>query len=187
MFLGSLRHCLAGLLRLSGRDSRAQFWPYASTLFLLSMVAMQLCMSRLMSGFAAYAAAHPERSDGFGRTAIHATPPQVLAVMQNILTTVSVIAAIFIALVGAAVVRRLHDRGRTGLWGLLPVVFLATGIFGMGRMFGQVGPAGPNPGIFFLIFVNNLVYLVALVALVVFLAGPGMAGPNEYGPARLPD
>jgi uncharacterized membrane protein YhaH (DUF805 family) len=187
MFLASLRHCFANLLRFSGRDTRAQFWPYAFTLFLISMVAMQVFMTRVMNAVAGYAMAHPERSrvtvgTGGSQITVHGSPAELAPAMQAMVMAICVIAALFVALVASAVARRLHDRGSSGLWAALPVVPLATGIFGMWRMFGQIGQGAPEPRLIFLLFLNNLFYLAALATLVVMLAKSGTVGPNDYGP-----
>jgi uncharacterized membrane protein YhaH (DUF805 family) len=192
MFLTSLRHNLANLLRFSGRDAQGQFWPYAFTSFVLAMVTMSVAMQGVMGAFRHYAMAHPERTtvaigNGGGRISVQGNPPELGSAIQVMMTWTGAIALVFIALIAAAVARRLHDRGRTALWGALPAGLITTGMIGMSRLFGQTGPDGLDGRLFFLIFCNNLAYIASLLYLIVLLAGPGTAGPNEFGPGREPD
>lgn len=44
----------------------------------------------------------------------------------------------------------------------------------------------PDMGLFLLLFLNNLLYMIALAGLVLVLALPGTRGPNRYGPETTP-
>jgi len=85
-----------------------------------------------------------------------------------------------ILLYAAAVVRRLHDRGKSGLWGLIPLPFTIYSSAQMPRMFAFVG-AGTQPDmtLFFSIFLSNLFYIIALIWLIVLLAGQSESEPNH--------
>ena len=94
------------------------------------------------------------------------------------------IAVITVALLAAAVARRLHDRDRSGLWGLAPLPFLSFGLVGMHYLMTSFsGPQQPDLGAFFFLFLNNITYLAILVTLVVQLASRGTEGENRFGPS----
>jgi uncharacterized membrane protein YhaH (DUF805 family) len=84
---------------------------------------------------------------------------------------VAVVAAILVALLAAAVNRRLHDRDRRGYWGLIPLPFLAAGMALMPEMSTNIA-----------LIANFLAYLYGLALLVYFLVGKGTPGPNRFGP-----
>jgi hypothetical protein len=48
----------------------------------------------------------------------------------------------------------------------------------MPRVFVSAGE--PDMALFFSIFISNMLYIVALIWLIVLLAGPSDAVPNEY-------
>jgi uncharacterized membrane protein YhaH (DUF805 family) len=172
--LDSIRYNLSSLARFSGRDSRRRFWPYAGAVLLLSWISIWLVMApRIFGTFARvaqFAREHPEQ------TTIVSAP--ILGMMYG----VAIVSAVTLLLLAAAVTRRLHDRSRTGAWGLVPAVLLATGFLGMSRQFaGFATGRPPDLGWFLLIFFNNMAYLASLVFLVIQLASAGTRGPNRFG------
>jgi uncharacterized membrane protein YhaH (DUF805 family) len=96
-----------------------------------------------------------------------------------------------VLLLAAAVVRRLHDRAKSGFLGLLPLPFLAAGMILMPIAFDRFGASmsGKNPepdvSLIFWLFANNLLFLGGLVILIVELASSGTRGPNRFGPDPL--
>lgn len=182
-----------GIARFSGRDTRGQFWPYAGVVFAVVFLGFGMVMSLVMNGmFAemqAFAVAHPEAatvqsSPGSYSIAIDASHPAApipdlgpfFAIMAAmVLTTISLLAA--------AVSRRLHDSGRRAFWGLMPVPFLLFGVTAFPMIISRfMASDTPNLGLFFLLFFNNVIYLVALVSLIILLALRGTRGPNRFGP-----
>ncbi|MDR2856846.1 MAG: DUF805 domain-containing protein [Novosphingobium sp.] len=192
MWLASLRHCLAGLARFSGRDGPARFWPYTGTLFGIAMAFWSIYMGTLMSGmFArmrAFARTHPdqvtvEQGPGHYSMQIHGSHPELMPDFASALTVIAVISLCFIVMVAAAAARRLHDSGIPGWVGLVPVVFLLSGFWLMRGVFGSMDTgAEPDFDRFLLIFGNNLVYLICLGVLAYLLARKGTPGDNRYGP-----
>ena len=86
------------------------------------------------------------------------------------------------ALLAAAVTRRLHDRGRSGHWGLMPIPFIVISLFAMARLFAAfTNDPEVDVRLFLVVFVSNLLYLATLGLLVVLLAGASTPGPNRYG------
>jgi uncharacterized membrane protein YhaH (DUF805 family) len=87
----------------------------------------------------------------------------------------------FILLLAAAVVRRLHDRGKPGWWGALPLPFKALGLLigpAVARTMTSYPPT-PSP-LSLLASLNGLCSLVATIILIVLLAGEGDREPNRF-------
>lgn len=187
----SIRYNLGSLARFSGCDARGRFWPYAIAVLVLSWIAMWLLMApAISSSFARvqrFAAEHPELTTveagpGHYSVSIRGAHPELMPDLTGMIWGIAAVAAVTVLLLAAAVARRLHDRGRTGAWGLVPVALLLTGFFGMSKMLAAIGAgAPPDPRLFFAIFVNNLVYLGSLLFLIVQLASEGTKGPNRFG------
>jgi len=192
-----ITHNLSRLTTFTGRDRRAQFWPYAGTLVALYMVTFPLVMMTqmgpMMSNAQAFALAHPEMTNGESIDASQ-LPDSVKAeslqmartagdMFSNVLVANDIIVVVMVLLFAAAVARRLHDRGMSGWWGLMPVPFLAIALVAMPMLFGDfAGPDVPDLGLFGLIFINNMLYNVVLVILIVLLAKRSDPAINRYGP-----
>ena len=86
------------------------------------------------------------------------------------------------ALLAAAVARRLHDLDETGLWGLMPLPFLAIDIVGFPRALSYFAQQIADPWLFAGLFANNILYLATLGALLAMLSRDGVPGPNRHGP-----
>lgn len=156
-----------GLTRFGGRERPSSFWLWV----LVVIGAVMICWSGAFVVFA---------------VSLRPGSPPPFAMMP-IIMLVLVVAAI--VLLAAAVSRRLHDTGRSGWWGIAPGPFLMGGLIMMARLFarvesGELGDQGEGiPPEFMLIFVNNLVYLGALITLIVLCSMPGQPGANRYGPS----
>lgn len=187
----SIRHGFANLARFSGRDSRERFWPYALVLVGAAFVAMFLSFG---VGFAgsfqktiAYAEAHPDkatvtRSGGSVSVTIHEPSPELMPDMAPMFLGLRVIVPIIGLLLAAAVTRRLHDTGRSGLWGLPPVVFLGIALALFPSMFQRLMAGDESAiGLFLPLFANNMAYLASLGLLVFLLCREGKPDANRYG------
>ena len=187
----SLRYNLARLAVFSGRESVGRFWPYAGIVILLLFVGMGAVMLPVIADsltrMQQFAAAHPDQATvttgpGTYSVQIQGSHPELLPDMGGFAARVGIVTVVAVLLLAAAVARRLHDRGRSGLWGLLPLPFLAFGLLGMNRLFASFGPGAiPDFRLFGALFLNNLVYLGSLLLLVIQLASSGMQEPNRYG------
>ena len=185
----SVRHNLRGLARFSGRDSQRQFWPWAIIVFLVSQAAatiivaipLGMAFSRIMQIVVKEAAKptlDPEASDILAQRIVAEMTSEMGAVWQF----VALVDMVAIALLAAAVVRRLHDRGRTGLWGLLPVPFLAVSVaatpytlqFGMAQR--EMTPTDA------LLVLAGPMSWVTVIVLIVLLVGESDPGANRFGP-----
>jgi uncharacterized membrane protein YhaH (DUF805 family) len=109
--------------------------------------------------------------------------------LAGLVAQFAIVTAFAVLLLAAAVARRLHDRGRSGLVGLLPLPFLGIGFAIMPQLFHVAVARTPDlhalGRLFPLLFVNNLVYLASLAYLVVQLVSPGTSGPNRFGEGAL--
>lgn len=195
----SIRHNAAGLDRFSGRDTRAQYWPWTLMLIILNIIAAAIAagpmMSHMMDRFAIIF-----RAAGQGDK----LPPEAVdAQMQGMLTTMTAdmrtmifvglaINLVFVLLVLAATVRRLHDRGWTGWWALLPLPFQAFGAAMAPLLLEDMrlpkmsanGPFVPppiHPQLMGLNMLNSLAYYGAVGFLLFLLVTEGTRGPNRFG------
>ncbi len=164
--IDAVRHCLRNLLRFSGRDRRGTFWRYVLVLYVAHMALSMLVMVPVMISTIGRAGREPPT-----------------AMFETFFLFAAISGALFVAMLAAAVVRRLHDTGRSGLWGLMPVPFLTIGIAAFARM-GSSFHSGENSldANFPLLMANNFAYLAVLGLLIYLLARPGSRGPNRFGP-----
>lgn len=184
------------LAQFSGRDTRGEFWPYAGTVvvlvFFIGGMAGAVFMSRIIAELAPYATDNevliaPAAPSDQVLVEVASPPPPVITPMpdlQPFILIQAATAALTIALLAAAVSRRLHDRSTSGWWGLSPVPFIALGLLGFHALFRDFGVGEPNLGLFGLLFLNNVAYLAALVTLIILLALPGSPRANRHGEAR---
>lgn len=166
----------------SGRQSRGTFWPFVGCAFALYMLGSLLAVAPVMTTtlvkmqrFAAEAQADPAGADmaeldGF---------PDIGLFMAISMAGF----AVLVGLVAAAVARRLHDSGLRAWWGLAPLPFVIVGGIGFTVLVRQFNdPTAPDLTLFGLMFLNNMLYLVVLVGLVLLLSRAGTRGPNRFGP-----
>ncbi|WP_420477961.1 DUF805 domain-containing protein [Brevundimonas sp. FT23028] len=187
------------LTQFSGRDTRAEFWPYVGVviaiLFVTNFIVMGALMATTFAEMAEFAAQHPDAStvhSGPGGYSVQIDAGHPEAPIPNFapfFIGFSIMVLIVVLLLAAAVTRRLHDRNMAGFWGLMPVPFLAIAMTIMPMLFNSV-MVDPEPrfDLFGLLFVNNTVYMISLVTLVIILAQKGTPGPNRYGaPTAIPE
>ncbi|MDH7971173.1 DUF805 domain-containing protein [Sphingomonas sp. AR_OL41] len=178
------------LFDLAGREDRASFWPYAAIAFALIMAAGMIIfvpmMSRALMAMQQFAAQHPDQATvtsgpGHYSISIEGNHPEFMPA-GPVALYLAVTFGLAILLYAAAVVRRLHDRGKSGFWGLMPLPFIIYSSVQMPRMFASFGTAGqPDMTVFFSIFLSNLLYIITLIWLIVLLAGASDPAPNRYG------
>lgn len=107
----------ANLMRFDGRDRPRQFWPYMLFLYALTtLTGLAITVPMMLSAFSDMFAA-------IGQGAAQDPDHMQAQMMQTIMTQTRdmlplsyAINALFMALVAAAVVRRLHDRDWSGWW-----------------------------------------------------------------------
>lgn len=160
---GSIARGLRSLTRFSGRDTRAEFWPFAGCALAVAYATMAAFVVPTMNAF-------------FDEGTLS---------LEMFMLGMGLGIAVAVGLLAAAVTRRLHDRGRAGWWGALPLPFLAFGGFAFSKVLsGFAAPDDPALAPWFLpLFFNNMLYLGALATLVVMLARAGGGDANRFGPA----
>ncbi len=107
-----------------------------------------------------------------------------LAMFSNRWFLLAIWAALTLPPYIAVLVRRLHDTDRSGAWAAPYVILLTVGGAGfaiMRQQFDQ-GEGGFDTGLFNLMFLNNALYVICTVIMIVFVCQPGTSGPNRFGP-----
>lgn len=183
--LETIRYNLVNLVNFRGRQTRAQFWPYAAVIIFLTIVGTAAVfvppIVRDMGRMQRIAAAHPELATirsgpGTYSITIQGDHPELMPDMGGMLSSMNVVFVAAALLLAAAVARRLHDCGKSGFWGLLPIPFIVFASFAMPRIFTQ-NP--PDTSLFIALFFNNLFYLASLALLVVLLCGATKQEPDH--------
>jgi uncharacterized membrane protein YhaH (DUF805 family) len=160
--LHAIPRSLSKLADFTGRDGRGLFWPYAILVFILAFIGIAVAMNLAMMGLLTGTADMPNI-------------PLMIGGVGGVVLTAA-------ALLAAAVTRRLHDTGRPGYWGLPPVVFLLIALTLFPVLMNSVlNDANPPMALFFGLFLNNLLYIVSLIGLVVLLLLDGTKTANRYG------
>lgn len=170
----SIRSGLGNVANFAGRDRPGMFWPYAGTMvagaFAIWYVFGALVMRRMIRASA----------DGGGEVffGFH-----LMTLMTIVMAS---IALVLVGLLAAAATRRLHDGGRSGWWATLPLPFLAFGFIGMSFL-RRTASGGDFPSAMFSILaINNIIYMLSLVTLVIFLAWTSEPRDNRFGPQQNP-
>jgi uncharacterized membrane protein YhaH (DUF805 family) len=191
MIFASIRHNLTNLFRFSGRDSRALFWPYAITIFLLSVAAYLLLfvpiVMDMMGRTIAYAQAHPEGFPIAAPGQPPVLPPELMPDFSRLVIPSALVGIAALLLLAAAVVRRLHDTGKSGWWGALPLPFKAVStVIAVSAAKTMIAyPPKPSP-LTMIGSVNGLCSLVATIALIVLLVGEEAPAKRSFGESAPP-
>jgi uncharacterized membrane protein YhaH (DUF805 family) len=195
----SIRHCLSNVLTFRGRDGLTHFWPYALLVMLLGgMVMMAVMMPMLTRTMAKMQSMARENPDDFiieqSPTSYNITyvgnDPAVMAQLMpdfsGMITYMGLAMLLPIGLIAAAAARRLHDRGTSGKWLIIPLALLTLSFSIMPGLFADFGTGGdPDFGKFALMFAINFIYIASIAAFLVLFALPGHPGDNRYGPPPL--
>jgi uncharacterized membrane protein YhaH (DUF805 family) len=182
------------LASFKGREDRESFWPYAALVLGIVTVAGALMalpiIAWLIQATPPFDSPHPGDMNVFadpGDFSIPAQEPGAGPVLPVGFLTAYLAATFGLAvlLYAAAVFRRLHDCGKSGAWGLLPLPFLAYTLVQSVRMFDSLSRGDqPDPALFLTTAASNILCWAALLALVVLLASPSDPAPNRFD---LPD
>lgn len=186
------RH-FTSLTDFSGRENREPFWLWVLALYIgqtvLGMVVMfpmQIALQMQMA----------PQFEAMRRQQEAGTPPdpqKMFALMAPLFTYVMifslVLGAVFLALLAAAVVRRLHDSGRSGYWAAPQFLFWVGGQAVMIWIFTHFTSWVTHPEtvkdmafVWFAWFgVFWLVGMILTILMIVLLCLPGTDGPNRYG------
>jgi uncharacterized membrane protein YhaH (DUF805 family) len=199
-----VRRGIAGSFDPRGRDDRVQFWIYFALVFAPLIVVQMIAQVALtFPSIDLQAAMQP----GYDARAVNLKA--MAAMVDGMITSIYLTMALHVVaalLLLTATARRLHDRGRSGLFALiLPLAAAVTGfdqarrtehMLGMmpklsAELVAQSG-AGSPADIFALIAKMQpeasgvgwaaIVASVAMLVLVVELLRAGTPGPNRFGP-----
>ncbi|HEX8126330.1 MAG TPA: DUF805 domain-containing protein [Allosphingosinicella sp.] len=178
------------LATFSGREDRASFWPYAALALGVVMVAGSLMtlpmMAWLIQSTPQFGAPDPGdlnvfAEDGDFSTPAAGQPAEPSLPLGFLAAYLAVTLGLAVLLYAAAVCRRLHDRGRSGAWGLMPLPFFIYVSVQSVRLVDSLSRAEePDLTLFLTIAASNVVGWAALLALVVLLAAAGDPGPNRF-------
>lgn len=178
------------LASLKGREDRASFWPYAALVVGIVLVAGSVMIlpmvARSMRAMPEITVADPDNvtfTSDLGEFAIlgQDQAPGLMPSASFLAAYLAVTLGLALLLYAAAVVRRLHDRGKSGAWGLMPLPFLAYTSIQVIRLFGSMnGGDQPNMTVFITIAFSNILYWITLLTLIVLLAGASDPEPNRF-------
>ena len=186
--LPSIRHNLARLARFEGRDSRRQFWPWAIFVFIVAYAAQIIAMLPWMADmfYRSIALSQtigaqkiPDQAAANAQT--ETMIRETMSELGDLWLPMAAIELVTIVLLAAAVSRRLHDRGRRGWWGLLPVPFAAIALFNAPRAGDLMMGVAPR-GLDALMLALGYAFWIAFLILIVMLVRDGDQGPNRFGP-----
>ena len=188
--IASVRHNLGRLTRFSGRDTQEQFWPWAILVFLLGQITGFLVMALpIASAMERMSQVMGTRAEGSSSRTSPAPDPELFdqtfaeltADLSGLWLPFGLVNALAVALLAASVVRRLHDQGRSGFWGLLPLPFMAVSVAGTFIGFQYAGGRREPSGAESLVFLAPLLFWLTMIVLVLLLLGKGDNGPNRFG------
>jgi uncharacterized membrane protein YhaH (DUF805 family) len=189
---------LRGLCRFAGREPRQPFWLWVLGVVVLLTASSVLIVFPLLLGtidkVERFAREHPEqvtRTIGPGTYSVEVRGyhPELMPDIGMFMVLMLIIVVLAVLLLAAAVSRRLHDTGRSGWWGVMPLPFLLGTFWGMSRLFTlmptlQTSPDALPAGffeLFGLTMVADLCYLGTLILLIVLCCMPTRRGDNRYG------
>lgn len=191
MFFGMISRGLRKIPTFSGRDSLTQFWMYAGAVLGLAMASwIAVFVPAMVSVFVAmqkFAVEHPDQAEiqsgpGSYSISIQGNHPEFTPDFAGLMAVLSVIVAVSVILLASAVVRRLHDRGKSGFWALPTLILLATSMILAPRLFSEFGKGGePDMTLFGVMILNNFVYLASGAIVLVQLVQRGSADANRFG------
>lgn len=183
--VASTGHNLRRLADMSGRETQIQFWPFTGLVYgLATLVSMMLTVIPLTEVFVKVAQQIGEAANrgGNAQPEFVKSPEMLAPDFSSLFWPMVLINLVTVLLLAAAVARRLHDKNRTALWGLLPLPSMILGLVLMPtKMPIFAAQAAPDP-LIQLVMLNNVVSYALLITLIVLTIGVGTSGPNRFGP-----
>lgn len=158
--------------KFEGRDRRARFWPYVAVVVGLHFVVQML-------GVAAIAVPLMAELQTSIENEIEPQLDRLEAAGTLMLVLMAALGVSYLVLMAAAVTRRLHDAGRTALWGLLPFPFFA--YHAVMFWLSWTDRIWPNEWLFLSVSLSNGLGVLGTIILIILLALPGAPEPNRFG------
>lgn len=193
-----VRQHVNGLFDFEGRENRQPFWlwvlvTYAAQYIVGTLISIPL----MMAGFQNMQPIFGRDPKQFDRH-----PEMMMQAMEPVFRWGMIVNAILmlamVALLAAAVVRRLHDSNRSGWWAspvfavqvATPILFATVfpTMFGtFAKVRSNLPPAESQPSwdpamrSFTLLWSVGMLGFLLTIVLVIFLVLPGTVGPNRFG------
>jgi uncharacterized membrane protein YhaH (DUF805 family) len=187
--LGAMKYHAGHLFDFGGRDARQTFWFWFLFLFILN-IAIGMAMSLPMT-ISAMSTAFEGARTGDPAAAQAAMMNQMADSMRPLIVGGIIIGLFNVVMMAAALVRRLHDSGKSGVWAALTGAiylaslalswFTADEIVAMMREAAAAG--GPQTGLGMPVqlgWQSLLGYVPMIMVIVVGVLGSD-PGPNRYG------
>lgn len=192
---------LAGILTFNGRMAIHDFWPYAISLAIVLYAVAIMYSLWLFTGMSQrmveIAIENPEAFDSYDRSYDLEVYNATMGGFMKAIVPMSIVSGVaWMVFLGAAIVRRLHDTGRTGLWALLPVPFSVLGVYVMVKAFDRVPEMialeTNDPRI--LSFLGDFIWGMAaslantatFIILIIMLCGKSKPQADRFGPPPVP-
>lgn len=188
--VAAILYNLRNLMRFAGRDTGAQFWPYAIFIFVVQSIislalTLPIIVRAMINAFqlgVQQAITNSGRPRAADQQAFAQINSGIYSDMGSMLTvTAPIFTAVLVILLAAAIARRLHDRGMSGYWGLMPLPFTVFSILTMPKLFAAFATHTVEGDWFAGLLINNFLYFAALILLIVLLARQGVGGANRFG------
>jgi uncharacterized membrane protein YhaH (DUF805 family) len=192
-FFGAMFDPFKRITDFSGRSTRPQFWPFIFLYYagsqLVTLAMISPFMSRVNRIVEAQAQSQGEPDpEAFAKLF---TDGSFIEMMKTAVGISVILSLLFLVPLAGAVTRRLHDTNRSGLWALPSVLLLMSGLFLMWRALGpflfhgipDMNAINPQDIVQAIIpiFVNNLLYIITIIMLLVVCAQDGTVGSNRFG------
>lgn len=195
----AIKHGLGNLLNFTGRDARQAFWYYVLFVWLVTtgislIVNVPLMLEAGMSGFREGMAAGRSGDPAAVQAVTEASIARsMMDIASSTMWVKSVSAVLTVLLIGAALVRRLHDSEMSGWWALVPGSMQIANLFiapiMMRRMIetmSRMQTADPMAGMRSMQSSMSGASVLGLVAILIVVAlgiRQSTPGPNRYGEA----
>jgi uncharacterized membrane protein YhaH (DUF805 family) len=185
----AVKYNLANLFRFSGRDARPTFWYFVLFLYVLGLV-VSLAWSVPIMVQSAMVGMHMAQHSGADEAAVQAAILASVGTMMKPMLYIGIASGIlFIVLLAAGLVRRLHDSDLSGWFALIPgglqVLSLAQLPLQMDRVTGavvQVQGRMLHGASMTTHWPGALLGWAPLIALVLVAARRPSPGANRFGP-----
>jgi len=195
----AIKHGLGNLLNFSGRDARQAFWYYVLFVYLIMMaismivavpMVLQGVMAGVQQGVAAGQSSDPLAAQKVAEAAITRTMTDTMVSMMWVGSATNLL---MLLLLGASLVRRLHDSDLAGWWALIPGAMQAANLFlapamvqRMMERMSQIQAGDPAAGMRGMQSSMSAASLLGWCAILVVVAlgiRQSTPGPNRYGEA----